>query len=393
MTTFLEQRRAAGPVLGLVAELAAGGVRPGVERQQWFLRALAEAPPATITRLYWHGRVTLIADERELASYDEAFARWATGRKDEPPPVAVPRAVAGLQPPPAAGGASVPEQATGPRASHEPGVRGRTIAPADAAVRAELRALDRSLERVLPRVVARRTRPARRGRALDVRRCVRDAVRSDGELVRLHWRRRRTRPRPIVLVVDVSGSQREWWPEMLRFAQRVQHAADRVEVFALATRLTRLTGPLRIADVDLAVRTAASSVPDADGGTRIGPALWWLASAPEHAASVAGALVVIISDGLERGDPQPAVRGVRRLAGLAQRVVWWTPLALDPRFRPVSRTLSAVLADLDDLRGAGDLASLRRAVEVLPEVARGPRRSAARAWSSVTVTGDSGEGA
>lgn len=370
---------------GLARELAVEGIRTDVDRQRTFLAALAAAPPERLNGLYWRARTTLLDDVRQFDPFNRAFRRWATGLERDADRVPWATERDGQQQlAPSDDGQAPPQRPRGTQSSADFGEGGRGLEDADDALRQELAALDRTLARALPRMPSRRSRTASRGRRLDVRRVARDAARAEDTTTELHWRTPRTRPRRVVLVVDVSGSQAAWWPDMLRFAHRVVHANPRSEVYTAANVLTRITPGLRIADCERAVRQVVAGLRDADGGTRIGPALWRLVSRPEMAGHCSDAMVLVLSDGLERGDQDLAIRSVQRLATLSHRLVWWSPLALDPRFRPESRLFAAVLPALDELAGAADLPSLRRASERLPAIDRGPRGGALRAWRSDT---------
>lgn len=370
---------------GLARELAVEGVRTDVGRQRTFLEALAAAPPERLNGLYWRARTTLLDDVRQFEPFNRAFRRWATGLERDADRVPWATERDGQQELTRDDDQGAPPQRPrGTQSSADFGEGGRGLEGADDELLQELAELDRTLARVLPRMPSRRSRTASRGRRLDVRRVARDAARAEDTATDLHWRTPRTRPRRVVLVVDVSGSQAAWWPDMLRFAHRVVRANPRSEVYTAANVLTRITPGLRTTDCERAVRQVVAGLRDADGGTRIGPALWRLVSRPEMAGHCSGALVLMLSDGLERGDQELAIRSVRRLATLSHRLVWWSPLALDPRFRPESRLFAAVLPALDELAGAADLASLRQASERLPEIDRGPRGGALRAWRSDT---------
>ena len=141
-------------------------------------------------------------------------------------------------------------------------------------------------------------------------------------------------------------------------AHVLARAADRAEVFTLGTRLTRVTRALRLRERSQALENAASLVSDWDGGTRLGDALDVFLQVPRFAAFSRGALVVIVSDGLERGDPGVLIAAVKTLARLAWRVVWLTPLAADPGYAPETAALQALLPDLDHLGGGAGLGAL-----------------------------------
>jgi uncharacterized protein with von Willebrand factor type A (vWA) domain len=258
----------------------------------------------------------------------------------------------------------------------------RTFAPTSPEGRDELRELARTLDAVLPRIAARRSARARRGPRLDVRRVLAAANRSGGEIVRFHWLRRPPRPRRVLLLIDVSGSQRACSADLLRFAHQTIRATDRAEAFTFGTRLTRVTAELDTRDVDAALASLSACVLDVDGGTRIGAALLELLANSRYVALARGALVIVLSDGLERGDPGPMTEAVTRLSRLSHRLVWWSPLACDPAYRPVTRGMHAILGELDALGGARDLPSLLQEVRQLPETSARPRRTASRAWNT-----------
>jgi uncharacterized protein with von Willebrand factor type A (vWA) domain len=240
----------------------------------------------------------------------------------------------------------------------------------DAGDEAALTAFARAAARRLPRRRARRLAPAKRGR-VDPRRAFRQMMRRDGELVRPPKRRRIDRQRRVLLLVDVSGSMKAGTEGALRLAHALTQAGERVEAFTLGTRLTRVTRALRRRDRAQALALASGLVADWDGGTRLGEALAAFLAAPRFAGFARGALVVVLSDGLERGGPEALVASMARLRGLAWRILWLTPLAADPGYRPETGALRAVLPMIDRL-GDGS-APGRIAAEVL-----GFARSAAR---------------
>jgi uncharacterized protein len=186
-----------------------------------------------------------------------------------------------------------------------------------------------------------------------MRRAMREAVRNDGEIFRLPRLRRQLRRRNILLIIDVSGSMKARTDAHLRFAHALVQAADRIEVFTIGTRLTRVTRALQLKNRELALSLASGLVSDWDGGTRIGDALQAFLAVPRFAGYARGAVVLIISDGLERGDPQAMTDAVRRIAARAWHLSWATPLAADPGFKPQTAALHAVLPMLDALADAG----------------------------------------
>ncbi len=205
-----------------------------------------------------------------------------------------------------------------------------------------LRRFARALPARLPRRRGYRTGKARRGPTIDLARSLRAAIRNDGEMMTLKRLRRRPRPRPLLLMIDVSGSMKERSDANLAIAHALLRAAPRAEVFTFGTRLTRVTRALRRRNRGQALAEAAATVADWDGGTRIGDALQAFLAVPRFAAYARGAAVVIVSDGLERGDPAAMISAVSRLAARAWRIDWLTPLAADPGYRPETEALAAV---------------------------------------------------
>jgi uncharacterized protein len=168
-----------------------------------------------------------------------------------------------------------------------------------------------------------------------------------------------------LLLIDVSGSMKEHSEDLLRVAHAAVRSCPRVEAFTFGTRLTRVTEPLRAHDVDRALDELAEVVDDVDGGTRIGEAFERFLGHDHYLSFVRDAVVVVMSDGLERGDCGPMGRATARLSRLSRRLVWWSPLACDPAYRPVTKGMSLVLDDLDHLDGVRDLPTASDAVDRL----------------------------
>ncbi len=218
--------------------------------------------------------------------------------------------------------------------------------------------LNREGAKALPRRRGFRKIPHRQGDALDLRRSMRRVVEHDGDVVRLMRERRKVLQRPIVLLIDVSGSMKAHTADYLRYAHALTQIADEVETFTFGTRLTRITKALTHRDCTRALANVAAVVDDWDGGTRIGPALSAFIGNPRYASLLRGAVVLVLSDGLERGDPAPMRAAVARIARRAFHLAWLTPLAADPRFRPETRALKDILQFLDQLGNGVSLASL-----------------------------------
>ncbi|MGY4496232.1 uncharacterized protein with von Willebrand factor type A (vWA) domain [Bradyrhizobium sp. GM24.11] len=221
-----------------------------------------------------------------------------------------------------------------------------------------LRRLSREAPRRLPRRRSHRRMRARRGPFSDLRRTLRDSVRSDGEILRLGHMKRRQRPRKFLLLIDVSGSMKSRTEDNMKLAHALVQAAPNVEVFTFGTRLTRVTRALRLKRREQALSAAAHLVSDWDGGTRIGDALQAFLAVPRFGGYARGAAVVVVSDGLERGEPDALRDAVAKLSRRAWRVSWLTPLAAGPGFRPQTEALIAIERFVDDLVDGGSSASI-----------------------------------
>ncbi len=318
-----------------------------------FLVALRDNQPPDVRRLYWLARVTLVTRVDDLPAFDALFAAHFMGTPlptenpyDEGETQAPQRGEQELAP-------LVLSRGTGRSAAVHDLRNQRTFDPTTE----DLHALRRALKEHLPRIRSRRLRPRRRGQ-IDLRRTLRAATRT-GEITMLARRGRPHRTRPLLLLIDVSGSLREHTPDFLRFAWAAQ-----AETFTFGTRLTRVTRQLRERDVDAALANITATVEDADGGTRIGAALHEFVTTPRYADRARGALTIVLSDGLERGDPALMVHAVHRLSRLSHRLLWWTPLGLDPTYRPITRAMAAIQPDVE-LAGARDLPTLLERVKAL----------------------------
>jgi len=236
----------------------------------------------------------------------------------------------------------------------------RDLAPGDET--ALLSRFSRIAPGALPRRPGYRRVAAKSGVSYDLRRALRIAVRNDGEIMRLPQLRRKPRQRNVLLLIDVSGSMKQRSDANLRFAHAVTRASDRCEVFTFGTRLTRITRALKIRDREQALAAAAATVSDWDGGTRIGDALTAFLAVPRFGGYARGAVVVVISDGIERGDHAAMTATVAKLAIRAWRLKWLTPLAADRRFKPETAALQSILPFLDYL---GDASTTERLIDGL----------------------------
>ena len=237
-----------------------------------------------------------------------------------------------------------------------------------------------------------RFRPGGR-RFLDLRRTLRQGLRSGGEWVRLERRRRREKPRPVIALADVSGSMEKTARVLLHFLYGLaQGSPGRVEAFCFATRLTRLTPKLSDRRVDRALARASEAVRDWSGGTRIGDALRRFNHDWARRLPTSSAVVVLVSDGWDRGDPALLAAEMERLRGLAWRVIWLNPLLADEGYEPLTRGMQAALPFVDDFLSAHDLVSVRELAEHLRRLSPGARKPGRRAPRPVSPPTPGGAG-
>jgi uncharacterized protein with von Willebrand factor type A (vWA) domain len=238
----------------------------------------------------------------------------------------------------------------------------------------------RKLASALPARRSFRTMRTRSRGTLDLRRSLSEIVSADGDIPSPLLRRRQIVSRKLLLLIDVSGSMKLHTADYLKVAHAAVQGADSAEIFTFGTRLTRITSALRIRDREQALARAAALVDDWDGGTRMGPTLLTFLSVPRFSAFVRGACVVILSDGLERGDHADLETAMRRFSARAFRLSLASPLAGDPRFRPATSALSAILPVLDDLV---DGSSVKGLTDFILSLAR-PAPAASVIWKRIS---------
>ena len=365
--------------------LRAAGLTIDPARAANFLAAINCVPLRDLSDLARAGRVTLTSSPAEFPVFDAIFSAWFT----RDPMLAIEpqtdREQEASKPRPKPEWEVMPEllpgKAKGSDAAADEVIDRKTFArerPDDDAVLKKIRRTR------LPGILSRRWRPAPRGIRIDVRRTAAEARRTFGETIRLSCLARPERPRKLLLLIDISGSMKTFSEVYLRAAHALCQSGGQIEVFCFGTRLTRVTRTLRHRAPDEALKRLASLVFDFDGGTRIGEALEAFLAVPCHAALVRGAVTVVLSDGLERGDIAPMVDAVRRLARLSHRLVWFSPLASDPRYAPVTRAMAAVLPSIDALAPANTLAAVQASLADLASQDASLRGQAARPFSQQT---------
>lgn len=366
-------------LFGLVTALRDHGVAISPPKHVDFLNGVTRLALSSLDDLYWIGRITLVTRSDDLGLYDSVFHAWFqdmivapideidTADYESETSSVHDRSERELE--------SINlGEGSGLEASVDDLTGRRTFPATSAEARLLCSQIGQVARRDVPRERTRRLRPARSGRVLDIRRVMRSATRSGGEILLLAYRRAPDRARKLLVLIDVSGSSKAYSPDFLRFAHALVNAADRVEVYTLGTRLTRVTNALREEDVDRALSDLSGVVFDLDGGTRIGASVSEFLGSGRRRNMACGAVVVVLSDGLERGDPQPMVAGVERLARLSHRIVWLTPLASGPSYAPRTKALMAVQPSLDRLGSSSSLDDLLAELSNLVAVSAGPRR-------------------
>jgi uncharacterized protein with von Willebrand factor type A (vWA) domain len=357
----------------LTAELRARDVRAGVGELLAAHRALAAVDASSRADAYHALRAALCSSHGDLGAFHEAFLAvfGAPGEPQRDPladlgeivKAALPRVgvpALGAEPEPVLEHDPVP-------AAHADTelLRAKDFAEYSDAERAAARQLLARIARRSPQRLSRRTRATRRRRDQhDLRATLRASLRHGGELVDRRYREPAERPRRLVLVCDVSGSMTPYARMLLQYVQACVAAQARVEAFAFGTRLTRITRELAGRDPDRALARAAAAADDWSGGTRIGAAIAELNR--EHGRRIGrGAMVVVLSDGWDRGEPEELAEEMARLRRCAYRVVWLNPLAADPRYEPLTRGMRAALPHVDRLLPGNSLRSLEQLAELM----------------------------
>ena len=366
-----------GPVrslVGFTVVLRHAGLAITTDRVVAFLSALDHLDVTNPAQAYWAGRATLCADPSDLPRYDDAFCEWF----GQPPLRTLVRSDEVAPPPPTISAftqkqndATEDEEAGDEElqlvaeASRDEVLRHRDFAKLTAAEREYLSRLITLLRPEMPTRRSRRRTPARRG-APDPGRTLRAALRNQGELGELRRRESSRRPRKVVLLIDVSGSMQPYADALLRFAHvMVRRSPSSVEAFTLGTRLTRVTRELRIRDPEVALAAAGTAIPDWSGGTRLGEVLCAFVDRWGQRGAARRAVVVIFSDGWERGGTDELEAQMQRLRRLAHRLVWVNPHAGKDGYAPVQGGIVAALPYLDRLLAGHSLATLEELVAVV----------------------------
>jgi uncharacterized protein with von Willebrand factor type A (vWA) domain len=395
-------------------------VTPG--RAVEFARALSLVRPITRRRLYWTARSVFVSDQAEVNAFDGVFfsifgdrladdfvpddARTVAAPPDDRPRAEHDASAHGSeeQEPRAGGSWSTPEQSGEDNAAPEVEVPfalasdeellGRKSFDAlEAHELAQLYRLMSRLELATPLRRVRRYEKGRHGERIDMRRTLRSSLRTGGDPIRLARRRRRIAPRRLVLLCDISGSMEPYARAYLQFLACAARTGPNAEAFVFATRLTRLTRALTSRNPERAIQRAAAAAPDWSSGTRIGEALREFNDRHGRRGMARGAVIVILSDGWERGDPMLVGREMHRLALLAHRIVWVNPRVSSGGFSVQSGGMVAALPYCDALVSGHSFQALGEVAEAIgaaswddPPSARWRPRQAddGESWASAT---------
>ena len=352
--------------------LRGAGVPVSVSRVMSFVEALRRAGLERRDDVYWAGRATLVGDPEEVPIYDRAFRVYWEGRQPvgiavEPPPVTVTLATDAPDDDAAEGDG---ERADGPtlqvRYSDVETLREKDFVDCSDRELAELHQLMSSLKFTSTTRPSRRLVPSKtRTRRPDLGRTVRRALAAGGEPIRREFRDMDRRPRRLVLLLDVSGSMEPYARALIRFAHAAVVGRTRVEAFTIGTRLTRITRELTSRDPDAALRAAAGSVADWSGGTRLGETLLEFNQQWGVRGQARGAVVVVLSDGWDRGNPDLLAEQMERLHRVTHRLVWVNPLKHTPGYAPLARGMAAALPHVDEFIEGHSFDSLERLAEVI----------------------------
>ena len=381
-------------------------ITPG--RSADFARALTLVRPIARRQLYWTARAVFVSDPIQVDGFDAVFfsvfgrragtedfdpgdVRTTAAEPDERPAVehkAVPRDTGGRD-----AGSSAPSSPPGERAADEDSAElevplasveellgHKSFDELEPHELAQLYRLMSRLELATPLRRTRRHEKGRHGERIDLRRTLRTSLRTGGDPIRLARRRRRVARRRLVLLCDISGSMEPYARAYLQFLACAAGSGPGAEAFVFATRLTRLTRALASRNPELAIQRAAAAAPDWSSGTRIGDALKEFNDRHGRRGMARGAVVVILSDGWERGDPMLVGREMERLARLAHRIVWVNPRVGAGAFSVQSGGMVAALPHCDALVSGHSFQALGEVVDAIAAESRDDGDSPAVRW-------------
>ncbi len=360
-------------------ELRSAGIVVGTNDAMTYVEAVSMINPADLVDVYWAGRGTLVNRRDQIPVYNRIFQKFFLDVEAaaESELKTMMRATTALSatlevpsPDPGQGEESKEEEARlGYMASGAQVWRNKAFAACTDQELATIRRIVSDIRLTPPRRRTRRTLSSKNGPRFDPRRMALETMRSHGDPIKLFKQQRRMRIRPLVFILDVSGSMSDYSRNLLQFAYSARRAADKVEVFCFGTRLTRITKSLDRRKPDDALNLAAAAVFDWDGGTRIGESLNQFIKRWGRRGLSRGSIVVICSDGLDRGDPALLESSMEKLSRLCHRIVWMNPHKGDEaNFKPNS--LGMMVADpfIDEIFSGHNLASLEQFAENLRQL-------------------------
>jgi uncharacterized protein with von Willebrand factor type A (vWA) domain len=339
------------------------------DRAQGYLEAVSLVGLDDARATYDAGRATLCASPDDLARYAQVHEAYFNARDGLPRARPAEEGVPTFSGLPLSegegdGGAESDDPVVRAMASDAEVLRHRDVASMSAAERSRLAGMFATLRPRPPRRRTSRHQRWHRG-TVDAPRTLRASLRQMGEPADIAWRRRGNKPRRVVLLVDVSGSMSGYADALLRLAHRLTQAAGNVETFTVGTRLTHVTRALRGKDAERALVAAGETVPDWSGGTRLGETLKIFLDRWGQRGLARGAVVVVFSDGWERGDPTQLAEQMARLQRVAHRVVWVNPHRGKHGYEPVQQGVVAALPYVDDFVAGHSLATYAELVEVV----------------------------
>jgi uncharacterized protein with von Willebrand factor type A (vWA) domain len=357
--------------------LRAKGLAVGSGDILTFCAAMAPLDPTDLIDLYWAGRTTMIVRREDIPVYDEVFKAFFLASESPVQKMlkikaqAAAEAEAAFEIPATEPSGKEQEEETllGLMASNVETLKHRSFSECTDEELAAIRRIMARIKFTPPKRRTRRTRTADDGRRPDMRRTIRQSMRTNGEMVNLYWRRRRVRLRPLILILDVSGSMSDYSRALLQFAYSAKRASQKVEVFCFGTRLTQVTKPLQTRKPDEALERAAKLVVDWEGGTRIGESIDMFVRKWGRRGMCRGGVVVICSDGLDRGDPELLADSMDRLSRLCHNIVWMNPhKGNNPDYQPQTVGMMAAQPHIDVLLSGHDLSSLEELATLLPKL-------------------------
>ena len=364
-------------LVGFGTALREAGLPIGTDDVLAFCAAVAELSPSDSEDVYWCGRTTLVNRRDHIPVYDEVFRRFFLHV-----PVGAERKHTKERHAPqgSTGTVNIPDAEPGDRESEEPplvlGLQASSLEIErnkrfSACSDEELAAVRRMIARIRVEPPKRRTRrycadPS--GSMVDVRRMARSAMTMNDAAPTLLRMDRKRKPRPLVLLLAVSGSMADHSRNLLQFAYSMRRAAQKVEVFCFGTRLTRITPLLDRRSPDAAMRLAADKVMDWDGGTRIGDSIEAFVKDWGRRGLSRGATVIICSDGLDRGSPATLAESIEKLERLSHRIVWMNPLHDANGGVPPTLAMAVVGPHIDEIASGNNLESLEAFAARLPQI-------------------------